>query len=136
VSVGKRLSADQLRELEAEGVAVQRQKPALPIMQQRRNQAATQKPAKDMAAAVDRGVQAINEGNEKLSIGLGNQTEAIAALAENLGRGNMMLADQLETVLRNNQQPGSEPIPYRFTVHRGRNNLIDYIDAVPIVGGD
>jgi len=123
--MAKKMSTAQLKALEQTGAATQRKKKLRqpdPVARQSR----------EIGDGMTKAADAMQKNSETVKVGLEQTGTAIHTLAQELGRGQMMMAEKLETVLRNNMEPGKAPLPYRFTVHRSRNNLIDYIDAVPI----
>lgn len=63
---------------------------------------------------------------------LENQTMAFQALASQLGSGQMMLAEKMITMVRDNQKK-TKPTPYRFIIQRNKRGLIETVDAHPII---
>lgn len=112
----KTLSAAQMKRMESAGAKVTTKKPM---------QKAAPRPAPP--AKPD---NRLPEALEKQASSGEAQAHAISNLANALGEGQMMMAQELRTmVLENQNKP--KPTAYRFTIERNKKGLIESFVATP-----
>ena len=90
-------------------------------------------PAKKPVQPKDRAKTAPRESPSKLvAASIEKQGEVVANLANELGKGQLALAEQIQTMVKaNSGRP--KPIPYRFIINRDKKDrLIESVDAFPL----
>lgn len=115
----RRVSQAELAELEAEGAKVKRT------------------PAKKPVQPKDRAKPQPKDDTPKLlKQTMDQQAAVVAGLAQELGQGQLALAEQIKTMVESMSEGRLKPIPFRFIIHRDKRGLMTEVEAHPILEND
>ena len=125
--MGKQITEAQLKKLQAGGAKVKKTRTLEEIEGKLNNVDATRH--SEMVSATKESSNSIAE----LAASVRDQAVISAEAARETQALNLSL---MKDMVVNLQNQAGEPVPYRIVPHRGKRNLIEYIDVIPILPGD